>query len=185
MQNLDVNIFYWLNSWAGISPFFDAAIIFRAQYLPYMLVLGLSLFFFATFHSRFLSLRKKHTELVLLAFISGIVARYGFTFLIREWYNRPRPFEVLEGVHQILAHAPGGSFPSGHTSFAFAIAATVSFYYPKTSLLFFAAALSIGLGRVAAGVHWPSDIVGGALVGIIVGWFIPYVWNKKGGRSRL
>ena len=71
------------------------------------------------------------------------------------------------GVRQLVAHPNGASFPSGHASLAFGIAAGVAYYYPKTSIVFFVAALLVGVGRVVAGIHWPSDIVGGAIAGLM------------------
>ena len=101
-----------------------------------------------------------------MALVSAFVSRFVVTEIIRYFYNRPRPFEIVEGARKLMAHPLGSSFPSGHAALAFAVAATVSFYYPKSSILFFLAAICIGIGRVSAGIHWPSDILGGALVGV-------------------
>jgi len=116
--------------------------------------------------------------MVIFAFASAAVARLGVAEIIRFFYNRPRPFETLEGARQLIEHSGGGSFPSGHASLSFAVAAAVYFYYPKTSILFFFAALSIGVGRVAAGLHWPSDILGGAAVGILSAWLLEFLFKK-------
>lgn len=178
-MSLDVYIFKWLNSWAGVRPLWDVLIIFRATYLWYIVMAAVAAFVGATFFPRFRAYRRRHTELFIFAFVSAFVARFVITGLIHFLYNRPRPFEVLSGVHKLVNHEMGGAFPSGHASLAFAVATAVSFYYPKTSILFFIAALSIGAGRVAAGVHWPSDILGGAVVGIITAWLVRFVWEKS------
>ena len=179
VYQLDIIILRWLNSWTGASIFFDWAIIFRATYLFYALVAALLLFTGLTFLPRFRAYRRKNFELVIFALISAIIARFGVTELIRFFYNRPRPFEALEGVHQLVNQAGGGSFPSGHAAFSFALAAAVAFYYPKTSVLFFLAAFSMGMGRIAAGVHWPSDILGGAIVGVLTALALQYILKKK------
>lgn len=178
-MNLDVYIFSWLNSWAGVRPLWDAAIIFRATYLWYIVMAAVAGFLVVTFFPKFREYRRRHTELFIFAFVSAFVARFVVTGLIHVLYNRPRPFEVLSGVRQLVNHDIGGSFPSGHASLAFAVATAISFYYPKTSILFFIAALSIGIGRVAAGVHWPSDILGGAIVGVATAWLVRFVWGKS------
>jgi undecaprenyl-diphosphatase len=180
-MNLDLAVFKWLNSWAGISPFFDWAIRFRAVYLWCVVLVVLALFVLATFFPKFKEYRKKNLELFTWALVSAFGARFVITELIRFFYNRPRPFEILEGVRQLVEHSGGGAFPSGHASLAFALATTVSFYYPKTSILFFLAALSIGVGRVAAGVHWPSDILGGAAVGILTSLLVNFIIKKLKG----
>lgn len=172
MNSFDVSIFRWLNSWAGINSFYDWAIIFRAEYLAW--IVGIGILLFLVFG------RDKKLELWMLiqAFVSGITARFVFTEIIRHFYDRPRPFEVLDNIYRLIQHSPGGSFPSGHAAFFFALAMAVAYYYPKTSILFFLAALSIGMGRVAAGLHWPSDILGGAVVGILSAMFLRWTFLK-------
>src|SRR3989338_4995123 len=174
MLNLDVEFFRWLNSWAGASAFFDWAIIFRAVYLWYLIMFAVLLFPGLAILPRFRRYLSKNLELFIFTFISASIARFIITESIRRIYDRPRPFIVLTGVnqlvdnvHQIFNNISTSSFPSGHASLAFAVAMSIYFYYPKISILFFLAAFSIGMGRVAAGVHWPSDILGGALVGIL------------------
>ena len=167
MYSLDLVVFRYLNSWVGVSPFFDWAIRFRAIYLWYLVIAAVLLFVAIPFvFPRARSARARNLRLLRDAAVAAFVGRYVITELIRFSYSRPRPFEVLTDAHQIIAHTTGGSFPSGHAALSFAIAAAVSFYYPKTSIFFFLAAFSIGVSRVAAGIHWPSDIFGGAVVGI-------------------
>lgn len=86
--------------------------------------------------------------------------------LIRAVYGRVRPFEAL-GLKTLFTET-SASFPSGHATFFFALATAVYLYNRRWGWWFFAAALLISLARVAAGVHYPSDIFGGALVGIVV-----------------
>ena len=178
VYTLDRAIFEWLNSWVDVSPFLDWAIVFRSTYLWYVVMAAVAMFAAGTVFTRFRSYRKQNTELFIVAFISAFTARFIITEIIRFFYNRPRPFEVLDGVRQLVNHDGGGSMPSGHASLAFAVATAVAFYYPKTSILFFAAALSISVNRIAAGVHWPSDILGGALVGIGTAWLFRWAWKK-------
>ena len=189
MYQIDLLLFRWLNSWAGISPFFDWAIVFRATYLWYLVMVAVFLIMAVSFLPRFHQRQQRAIQFFIFAVVSATVARFGVTELIRLFYNRPRPFEVLEGIHQLANHVSGGSFPSGHAALAFAVATVVWFYYPKTSILFFLVALSIGMGRVAAGVHWPSDILGGALVGIFSAYLIHFLhlrykqWKNKMARK--
>lgn len=59
------------------------------------------------------------------------------------------------------------SLPSGHTAAAFAMAACLSWRWPKLSLLWYSLAVCVGTSRVVAYVHFPSDVVFGALIGLI------------------
>lgn len=158
---LDTQLFYLLNNLAGQSPFLDVAIVFFASYLAYILVaLFLILLLFSQYSKR------KKLQILLITGISAIIARFGIVELIRFFYQRPRPFLDLT-VNQLLT-SNEWSFPSGHATFFFAIATIIYFYNKKWGIGFFIAIILMTIGRVVAGIHYPSDIVGGALIGIIV-----------------
>jgi undecaprenyl-diphosphatase len=80
------------------------------------------------------------------------------------------------------------SFPSGHAAFYFAIATVVFLYlkkvYPRpkfwrgASILFFIAGFLISISRVFSGIHWPSDILAGAAIGIFSGWLVMFFYRK-------
>lgn len=188
IYNLDVAIFRWLNSWAFWQSWADALIVFRAVFLGWWALAALLAFGVLTIpplgsvFPSFRALRKKNWEMVGLALLAALVSRFGITELIRFFYNRPRPFEVLSDIHQIVFRDGGGSFPSGHAAFSFAVAAVVSRYYPKTGVLFFLAALNLSVARIQVGLHWPSDIVGGAIIGIAVGLsvsiLVQHIWRR-------
>ena len=183
-QELDIIIFRWLNAWVFWMPWADVGIVFRAVFLDWWVLAGLFAFGvftippLATVFPSFRQFRRKNWEMIVVVFAGALVARFGVVEIIRFFYDRPRPFEVFTDINQILFHEPGDSFPSGHAAFFFAIAAGVSRYYPKTSVLFYAAALSISLNRVAAGIHWPSDILGGAVIGVAVGYLISRYFRR-------
>ncbi len=59
------------------------------------------------------------------------------------------------------------SFPSGHTTTSFALAVVIGRYYRRWEAVFFALAIGVGLSRVYVGVHFPGDILGGAVIGIV------------------
>lgn len=96
------------------------------------------------------------------AFIILSVARY--------WINRPRPYEKLAIQPLVTKKTKGKSFPSRHVFSAFMIAATLSFVYSWGWILFIPAGL-MAILRVLLGVHYPSDVVAGALFALISSWF--------------
>lgn len=182
----DVAIVQWLNSWAGINEELDVLIIFLAIFLLYWVIAAVLAFPVASLFPKYRHNLGRHKELFLTAFASAFAARVVIAEFIRFLYNRPRPFEMFsevaqladKGFIQLVDHTAGGAFPSGNAALAFAVAASISFYYPKTSIIFWAAAILIGLARVAAGVHWPSDILGGAVVGIACAWILQKAYKK-------
>ncbi|MEK7108558.1 MAG: phosphatase PAP2 family protein [Patescibacteria group bacterium] len=189
MYEIDVAILWWANSWVFWRDWADTVIIFRAVFLGWWALAALLAFGVFTIpplvsvFPSFRALRKKNWEMVAVSLSGALIARFGAVELIRFFYDRPRPFEVLTDIRQLLQHEAGGSFPSGHAAFYFAIAAVVSRYYPKTSLPFFGAAFSLSLSRVVAGLHWPTDILGGAIIGIAVGLLTHWLTKKYRDRS--
>lgn len=166
----DTQLLYALNSLAGRSPLLDGGIVFFASYVPYVVVILFLMWAF--FRSR----RGERGEMLLVAGLAAFVARFGVTELIRLFYQRPRPFLDLP-VHQLLTSREW-SFPSGHATFFFALATAVYLYDKKWGAGFFIAALLIAISRVAAGVHYPSDIVAGFLIGAAVAYAAFYLVRK-------
>ena len=80
---------------------------------------------------------------------------------------RPRPFVALPlDVHPLVTHPPDSSFPSDHAAVTFAVAVCLLRATPRRYRWLLLLALLICAGRVAAGLHWPSDILAGAAIGI-------------------
>ncbi len=105
------------------------------------------------------------------AVLAALLARFAVKGLILIFYANPRPYAGDFSVHQLVA-TPGEdfqSFPSGHALFFFAAATAIYCYDKKLGMAFFAAATAIGLARIFVGVHWPSDVLAGAVLGTITG----------------
>ena len=167
----DTQLFFLLNGLAGKSPVFDGLIVFCASYLAYILgALFLALVFFSSYS------RYRKLEILVVTATSSIIARFGITEIIRAFYHRPRPFSVLQ-THQLLTDS-AWSFPSGHATFFFAMATALYLYNKKWGIGFFLATILITVSRVIAGVHYPSDILGGAVIGILVGYGTVYFVRK-------
>lgn len=79
-------------------------------------------------------------------------------------HPEPRPFQT-HPVHVLVAHAGGKSFPSDHSTAAFAVAfATVAFLSRRWGMVLIAGAILVGFARVYAGIHYPGDVVASAVV---------------------
>ncbi len=91
--------------------------------------------------------------------------------VISKLYDRPRPFVSVPGVHLVFAHGADGGMPSHHTVFMIALGLCIAHYSRNWSIVLVAIALVSGIFRVAAGVHYPTDI----LVGIFIGALVPFL----------
>ena len=87
--------------------------------------------------------------------------------VISHLWDRPRPFTTHAALtHVLSARTTDPSFPSDHAAAAFAIAFAVYAFSRRGGALFLAAATLIALSRIALGLHYPSDVVAGMLVGL-------------------
>ena len=170
---IDLKIFYFFNNLAGKWPVFDTAIIFFADYFGYFAAaFFVAMLFLMPFY-------RDKLKIFLTAAISVILSRFIITEIIRFLYCRPRPF-MAYAVNR-LAEDANCSFSSGHAAFFFALATAVYFYNKKWSAWFFAAAVFITISRVIAGTHYPSDILGGAVIGVLSAYAVFYLakkWNN-------
>ena len=142
------------NSWlTGLTVFF-------AVYLPYLIVAllaGVAIF----------SKDKNFKKDIIISFIiTG--ALWFIVFVFKEIFPSPRPFEVLANIIPLFPHSAGGAFPSGHAAFFGALAvALFCLGHKRWGCWLGWAAILIAVARVAAGVHWPADVLAGLLVGSI------------------
>ena len=161
MIAIDQSLFWGIYNLAGKSAGWDFLIVFFGEYFFYI-VLAVFAYFAYCAHKRGGAAQIK---LYGWAIISAPIARFGVAEIIRLFYYRLRPYAELSLPHLIADSAY--SFPSGHTIFMFALATTTYFFNKKLAYFLFAAGILIGLARVAGAVHYPSDILGGAVLGIL------------------
>jgi undecaprenyl-diphosphatase len=103
--------------------------------------------------------------------------------VIKNIFLRPRPCHIVNGI-PVVEHirllvdcGSGFSFPSSHASNNFAVATLFSFYYRRWAWAWLTFATIIGFSRISVGVHYPSDVIGGALFGAMCAFSIIFVWE--------
>jgi undecaprenyl-diphosphatase len=170
-MQLDLQLFYLLHGLAGQSPFLDGAIVFFATYLAYILAATFVLFLVLLGGP----LARK-LEIAAVALSATLLSRGIITEAIRYFFRRERPFTALS--FPPLFPDSAASFPSGHATFFFALSTVLYLYDRRWGTAFFAASGLIVLARVAAGVHYPSDILAGAIIGVCTGYFV-YVLVRR------
>lgn len=104
-------------------------------------------------------------------------------WLMKTLFDRDRPFSTYPFIEK-LSLGGGSSFPSGHTmeTFAMAFAITRVFRIKEVGILLFLWASMVGYTRMALGVHYPTDVAGGAILGMLCGFLIPVLYYKIVGR---
>ena len=113
---------------------------------------------------------RRATRAAALWLLAAITTTSALVSLIKLAVGRVRPCDALGWCNPIDVRSPGGpSFPSGHAAGSFAFAAFVSVYAPRWAPLAFAWAALVAASRCVLGVHYPSDVLAGALLGATVG----------------
>ncbi len=117
---------------------------------------------------------------VVAAVLVGDLTAFG----LRHVIGRPRPWRRY-ALPEPLVHAPNDpSFPSGHTTMAFAGATVLTYFRPRLAPVFFLLAAAIGFSRVYVGVHYPLDVLGGAALGCLVGLLVIVLLRLAAARRR-
>lgn len=109
---------------------------------------------------------KTKKEIVLHAVFAAIVA-WIITDVIKLLFPTLRPFETTGLGVSTITEPYGGSFPSTHTAAGFALAATVFKHHKRLGIVYFIMAALVGIARILAHVHYPADIMGGVLIGLL------------------
>ncbi len=165
MAHADEIVFLWINGWVGSFPLFDGVMeeVVSDYLAPVSLALTLlGLWFVGS--SR--AIRQKHQLGVIAALIAMGLSSWAVQ-ISNGLYFRPRPFVDLN-VSLLFYRPTDSSFPANSAAAAFAIAAAVWGFNRRVGACLLALAGLYGFSRVYAGVHYPLDIVGGAMIGVVV-----------------
>ncbi len=116
--------------------------------------------------------------LILLSFAAADASAYR---IFKPWIQRVRPCNVVENVHLLVGNKTSWSMPSNHAANFFAVAAVLSWFYRKYRVYFYSLSALVAYSRVAVGVHYPFDVLAGALLGYIVArvWLYLFVRADK------
>ena len=136
---------------------------------------------------------KKGWLWILFALLTIAITDQLSSSLFKDWFNRVRPCNdvyMLQYSRLLLNHCPSSaSFTSSHATNHFGAAMfifkTLKNYFKKWSYLFFVWAASISYGQVYVGVHYPFDVVGGALLGMMIGLLASAIYKKRIGLPQL
>lgn len=165
LLNLDLSIFYFINHTMS-NILFDKFMPFITEisnwYLVYIFLL-----------SWLIWKGGKNGRIAAMTIIAAILLTDQInSSLLKELFDRIRPCHVLSDVRLLISCGGGYSMPSSHAANNFSLAVILSYFYRQYRYVYFSLATLIALSRVYVGVHYPSDILIGALVGTVISIFL-------------
>lgn len=163
LYSIDLTVFYFFNhtiSTPFLDKFFSLITNVNSWYIAYVILLLISMIKGGR-KGRIVALG----VLILIAITDQVSHQ-----LIKEYFHRLRPCVTLKDAITPLGCTGSFSFPSNHAFNNFAAAVFVYKFFPKLKWALFITAILVSISRVYLGLHYPSDILGGAIFGIISGY---------------
>lgn len=165
LYSIDLSVFYFFNhtiSAGFLDKFFSIITNVNNWYVTYIILLGISIFNGG---------RKGKLAAIGVIILIIISDQVGY-HVLKELVKRIRPCNALADAITPLGCTGSFSFPSNHALNNFAAATFYYRLYPDLKWVLYIAASLVSISRVYLGLHYPSDILGGAVIGIIFGYIL-------------
>ncbi|PEP54494.1 undecaprenyl-diphosphatase [Bacillus pseudomycoides] len=169
-SQLNIDAFRAINDLGKQYSFLNSPMIFLAEYMVYFLGLIIIAYWFTR--------SRKNRMMIIQAMVAFVTAEI-IGKLAGKFHLNYQPFAVLPDVNKLVDHAVDNSFPSDHTILFFSICFSFWLVRKKTGWLWLVLAFCVAISRIWVGVHYPFDVVTGALLGSISAlfsyWLIPKI----------
>lgn len=171
LHSLDLNILYFFNHRLA-NPVFDWFFLFITEskiFLVILILIALVLFGRGSLRLRFV---------IILMICCIAIADPVSHYVLKPLYGRIRPCYVLDNIRLLVGCGGRFSFPSNHAANSFAIAGLIAYFYKRYAAVLFTLAVLISLSRIYLGRHYPSDVLGGAIFGLLVTIIVIYLAKR-------
>ncbi len=183
LYSIDLMFFRWGNE-ALANPVGDWFFVFITEIKNFYVIYAVALIALMWFG------KKRGVITVALLLLTIVFSDQISSFLVKPLFDRLRPCHVLEHVRLLVGCGGGKSFTSSHATNNFAMAVLVSHFYPRARYYLMTWAALVAFSRVYVGVHYPSDILGGAVLGSLVALAVIFLyeqgmklWKGRNGKS--
>ncbi|NUM32858.1 MAG: phosphatase PAP2 family protein [Bacteroidetes bacterium] len=179
ISEFDISVLRWIHH-NRLEPLDDTLyfISFSTTFISIALLITL---LFISIKNKSNELRSKFFQILIVLVFASVLS-----FTLKHSIIRERPFKIYSDITK-LSEAGNSSFPSGHTAEAFALAMAITLLFPhkKFAVPIFLWAILVAYSRMALGVHYPFDILGGILLGTTISFVTIFSYNElKKWKSR-
>ncbi|MBN1543504.1 phosphatase PAP2 family protein [candidate division KSB1 bacterium] len=165
LQQIDTSLFFWINQgWQ--NPIFDWLMPFvtrKENGFPLWIVVYILLLWKGGTKGRIAAL----LIIPVIVFSDQLSAS-----VFKPLFQRTRPCVALEDVQMLTGLKTSFSFPSSHAANIFAAASFFAIFYPQGRWFYWTLASLVGLSRIYVGVHYPFDVIAGAVLGVLCTLFV-------------
>lgn len=171
LYNIDLAIFYFFNHTISnsICDWFFVLITTQTNwYIAY----GVLIYFLLTNFSW------EGRAILVLLILTIVISDQISSHFLKEVVARLRPCWELPDVRLLVPCGGGKSFPSSHAVNNFAFAVVMSYYFRRYRAVFYIVSVFIALSRVYVGVHYPSDVIAGAVIGYLLALGMVFLYKK-------
>lgn len=168
-SQFNIDAFRAVNDLGKQYPFLNSTMTFVAEYMVYFLALIIVVYWFTR--------SNQNRMMIVQAMIAFVIAEV-IGKIAGKFHSNYQPFAELPNVNKLVEHAVDNSFPSDHTILFFSICFSFWLVHKKIGWLWITLAFCVAISRIWVGVHYPFDVITGALIGIISALFSYWLTPK-------
>lgn len=171
LYSIDLSIFYFFNHNLSL-PLLDKFFVFITEAKHWMIT------YFVLWGIVFFKGGKRGKIIAVVSLLVITVSDQLSSFVVKNLIGRIRPCNALPDVKILAGCTDSFSFPSSHTVNNFAIAVFIYKFYPNLKWILFIVATLVSISRIYVGRHYPSDVIGGMIIGSAIGYIFSYITEK-------